>query len=198
MDERSAVESELDAYLERADDADLREIADGEVSIAAWADRDPGRAMVIASRWATRMKRLAFRRKLVQHVFEERVEPLVAWREEQLAAIAREEAFGANLLEVYAHDFHPDEKTVALPDATLKRRANRGTLEWDEDEALRYQREHYPEDVTQKLAKKRLRDRLVQRGGEWFDEHTGEQITFLREVPPEKPETFTVEVKDDE
>lgn len=197
--DRDEIEASLDEALEQHDETVMREISDREVSIAAWADGDPARAMAIADRWSERMRNLALRRQLVNAVYEERVRPLEEWREQQLAAIEREEDFGRNLLEVYLHDFHPDEKTVRLSRATLKRRANRDRREWDEDAALRYQEHVAPEDVKRVLNKAALMERLVRRDGRYYDPDTGEEVEFVRDVPPEEPERFivAVEIADD-
>lgn len=196
--DRAEIEAELDAALEAHDGELTRELSSGEVSIARWADGDPARAMVIADRWAVRLARLALRRRLIETVYAERREPLDAWREAQLAAIEREEAFATNLLDLYQQDFHAGEKTTKLPHGTLVRRANRNRIEWDEDAALRYQRENYPDDVTLKLNKTALKDRLRKRGDEWLDPNTGEVVDFVREVPPDEPESFRVETEEKE
>jgi hypothetical protein len=196
--DRAEIEAELDAALEAHDGELTRDLSSGEVTIARWAEGDPTRAMVIADRWAVRMERLALRRRLIETVYAERREPLDEWREQQLAAIEREEGFATGLLDQYQRDFHQGEKTTRLPHATLARRANRDHIEWDEDAALRYQRTNYPYDLTVRLNKSALKDRLQKRGDEWFDPETGEVADFLREVPPDEPESFTVKTEEKE
>lgn len=185
------VADDLEAYLDEEFALD-RPIAEGEVTIAKWAEGDPSRAMVIADRYAEKRRNALLKQRLVRGVYEAKKAVLDAWLLEYEEKIMQEVGWIDNLLNGYQRDFHPDEKTTRLPNAELCRRKNRDTIEWEEDEALKYQQQHYPDDVTRKLAKAALKQRLVKRDGEWFDAETGEMVDFVREVPPETPESFTV------
>lgn len=170
----------------------VRETAEGEVSIAAWTDGDPVRAAIKADEFAEERLSLLMQQRLNEHIYREKLAKLDRWMQAEEERIAKRVDWIDNLLEVYAHDFHPDEKTVRLPNAELKRRKNRSRVEWSEDAALHYQQERYPEDVTQKLSKSALKDRLVERDGRFYDAETGEELEFVRKAPPEEPETFSV------
>jgi hypothetical protein len=185
------VAEDLDAYLDEEFALD-RPIAEGEVTIAKWADGDPVQAMSIADRYAEKRRNALLKQRLVRGVYEAKKAVLDAWLAEYEEKIGKEVDWIDNLLDGYQRDFHPGEKTTRLPNAELCRRKNRDSIEWDEDEALRYQQQHYPADVTQKLAKAALKQRLIKRDGEWFDAETGEMVDFVREVPPDTAESFTV------
>jgi hypothetical protein len=185
------VAEDLDAYLDEEFALD-RPIAEGEVTIAKWAEGDPVQAMSIADRYAEKRRNALLKQRLVRGVYEAKKAVLDAWLAEYEDKIGQEVDRIDNLLNGYQRDFHPGEKTTKLPNAELCRRKNRDSIEWDENEALHYQERHYPDDVTRKLAKAALKQRLVKRDGEWFDAETGEMVDFVREVPPEKPESFSV------
>lgn len=185
------VEADLDAALDEEFALD-RPLADGEVTIAKWSDGNPQKAMAIADHQADKRRRLLLKAKLIRDVYEAKKAVLDAWLAEYEDSIAADLRFIDGLLEQYQRDFHPEEKTVKLSTAELKRRANRDRIEWDEDAALAYQRENYPEDVTLKLSKSALKERLIERDGRFYDAETGEELEFVRKTPPDLPESFTV------
>ena len=185
------VAEDLDAYLDEEFALD-RPIAEGEVTIAKWADGDPVQAMSIADRYAEKRRNALLKQRLIRGVYEAKLAVLNAWLVEYEEKIGKEVDWIDNLLNGYQRDFHPGEKTTKLPNAELCRRKNRDNIDWDEDEALKYQERHYPDDVTRKLAKAALKQRLIKRDGEWFDAETGEMVDFVREVPPDTAETFSV------
>ena len=171
----------------------VREAADGEVSINRWSDGNPAHAMAIAENYAEKRARLLLQQKLNETTYREQIAKWDAWMTSEEERLGKRIEWIDHLLEMYAHDFHPQDKTVRLPSAELKRRANRAKIEWAEDDALRYQEQRWPEDVTRKLNKAALKERLKKAGGGGYvDAETGEFVEFVREVPPETPETFTV------
>jgi hypothetical protein len=169
-----------------------REAAGGEVSINRWAGGNPARAMVIAEEYAERRASLLMQQRLNEYTYKQKLARLDEWMAAEEERLGKRIEWIDHLLEMYAHDFHPKDKTVRLPSAELKRRANRARIEWAEDDALRYQEQRWPEDVTRKLNKAALKERLKKSGGGYVDTETGEFVEFVREVPPETPETFTV------
>ncbi len=169
-----------------------REAAGSEVSINRWAGGNAARAMVIAEEYAEKRASLLMQQRLNEHCYREKLARLDEWMASEEERIGKRIEWIDHLLELYARDFHPQDKTVRLPSAELKRRANRAKIEWAEDDALRYQEQRWPEDVTRKLNKAALKERLKKSGGGYVDAETGEFVEFVREVPPETPETFTV------
>jgi len=200
MTERLVIDAEFDAEDAEADlEATFdeafalnRTLAEGEVTIAKWGGGDPVRAMELADWQAEKRKRILFKMARIRDVYEAKKAVLDAWLAEYEEDTLEALRFIDGLLDQYQRDFHPDEKTTRLPNAELKRRKNRDRIEWDEDAALRYQQEHYPEDVTRKLSKSALKDRLVERDGRFYDAETGEELEFVQKTPPDEPETFTV------
>ena len=172
---------------------EVREVAAGEVSINRWSGGNPVIAKEIAERHAEKRARLLVQQKLNEAAYQAQIAKWDEWMAAEEERLGKRIAFIDHLLELYAHDFHPDEKTVRLPSAELKRRTNRDRIEWTLDDAVRYQQERWPEDLTLKLNKSALKDRLKrQADGSFVDAETGEIVEFVREVPPAEAESFTV------
>ena len=170
----------------------LRPTTEGEVSIRAWSGGDPVRALRLADSLARERREILRAQARDEAAYADELAELGAWLAGEEARRGRRMEFIDNLLRMYQEDFRADEKTVRLPNAELKRRKNRDRVEWDEDDALRFQQAHHPEDVTLKLNKSALKQRLEKAGSDYIDPDTGEVVEFLREVPPEEPESFTV------
>lgn len=193
MGDRDGLHEVDDVLAAEAEALGVPDYTEGEASIAAWAQGDPQRALAIASHYAAVRRALEEELAAVHAVAEQRMARIAAWE------LAEEERVGARigwierLLRLWQHDFRGEERTTRLPDAVLRRRKARVRVDWDEDAALRYQQERHPEDVTVRLNKSALRERLQPAGdGEFADEH-GEVVPFLREVPPVEPETWSIE-----
>jgi len=190
---------DLGAEVEEAYLAELgitpRPTTTGEVSIYKWARGDPARAMRIADSLGEQRGRILARTRLVRDVYAAKKAVLDAWLAEYEMREENEVARIDNLFNLYQQDFHPNERTTALSSVVLSRRAdNKPRREWvDENAALRYQQEHWPEDVRQRLDKPLLVERLeATPTGDYVDRLTGEIVSFVRDVPPEVPERFTV------
>lgn len=180
-----------------AEDAGVveRPVTEAEVTVYKWSDGNPMRAMQIADSLGEQRGRILLRTKLVRNVYKAKLAVLDAWLAEYEAREEREVAHIDNLLDGYQCDFHADERTTRLSQVTLHRvRVTKPTRDWvSEDEALRYQETVAPHDVARRLNKTALLERLeAQPSGEYVDTQTGEVVSFVRNVPPEVPETFTV------
>lgn len=208
VDEPEDLAEELERALAEDAGVAVRPVTEGEVSVHKWAEGDPARAMAIADSLGERRGRALFKFRLVQAVYRAKLAVLNAWLADYGAKAAKEVDWVDGMLDLFQQDFCADERTTRLPSVTLKRRKRRHTHEWvDEDEALRYQEEIAPDDVTHKLNKSALLKRLrAPEGdapdtpgvGEYVDEETGEVVGFLRAVAPEEPETFSVEQVEEE
>lgn len=95
-------------------------------------------------------------------------------------------SFFAGVLEQYADDYAPREKSVAMLHGTLRRRKNRTTVSWDEAAALAWAASQPEAD---ELAPRRLAKAAVNA----YLRDSGEVVEFRREVEPPTPYTFVVE-----
>lgn len=184
----------LEKFLDEAVGA-TRPIAEGEVTIARWADGDPVRAMAIASRKLAEYAHLQQQLERAREVARQHIAAVQTWLEGVEADAARQMAFLENLLRGYAEDFHGEEKTVKLPGGVLRRRKNRSIREWDEEAALEYQRREYPDDLKVSLNKQALLKRLKKVEDGYINPETGEIVPFIREVEPEEAEKFVIETE---
>lgn len=202
-DETEDLQASIDAAMDRYHGVLARELSDKEFTIAKSVDGDPARAMAKADRYAQRMRDLDLRRHLILATHAERVIPLDEWRDHQLERIVREEEGVHHQLDLYQTDFHEHERTKAggivtpLAHAKLVRKRNPTKRVWDADAALAWQQEHYPQDVTQALSREAAMARLERHGREYVDRETGEVVEFVRDAPPEEPETFKVEQEEE-
>ena len=190
---------DLDAALDAELTALCRPTTDSEVSIAHWSGGDPVTAMHIADLWGERRARALKKLALIRGVHQAKLAVLDEWLAGYEEQAERKVAFADHLLDQYQFDFHAEDRTpkggivTRLPSAKLTRKRNKPKRAWDADAALAWQQEHYPEDVTQALSREAALTRLEQRGREYVDRETGEIVEFVRDVPPEEPESFKVE-----
>jgi len=202
QDDQEDLLAELEAELERDAGVNLRPVTEGEVSVNKWAQGDPAKAMGIADSLGERRARALKKFALVQAVYDAKLAVLNTWLADYEQRAGKEVAWIDGLLDLYQQDFHPDERTTRLPSVTLQRRTQGNVREWvDEDKALRYQQQVAPEDVTRTLSKSALLKRLSPPEGDapfapavgyYVDKDTGEVVDFVRDLPPEAAESFTV------
>ena len=188
-----------------------RPLAEGERSIAKWAEGDPARAMQIATRICEDRYDLLWmaeaRVEEVEHEIrslEERITALRSCQEGIRRARDRRLRLIDGLLAQYQLDFYESQRTragnlkTALPyGVEIVRTVNKPKRVWvDEEAALQWQWHNAPDEVRVKYEpdKRKILERLAERqDGSFVDPTTGEVVDFVRLEPPEEPET--VEVK---
>lgn len=165
-----------------------------DLTIREQADGDEATALSIANRMVGILALLQRRQRLREEFVERERERLDAWLEKQNAEDEKSIEALNDQLHIFAEE--EGEKTLELPRGTLRRRARRDRITWDEVPAQEYQREHYPEDMS--LSKSALKEKLVkQDDGTFVDPNTGEVVPFVRMVERDG-ETFSVQVADEE
>lgn len=95
-------------------------------------------------------------------------------------------SFFAGVLEQYADDYAPREKSVAMLNGTLRRRKNRALVSWDEKAALAWA---VGQPEADELAPRVLAKAAVNA----YLRESGAVVEFRREVEPPTPYTFVVE-----
>jgi len=184
-----SIDEEPEVALQRAREEDLDFRLDQTIEEQARGDET--RALQIAQAMSTKHRLCEGRLAVIGQFADAERARIEQWEAEQRARYDAMIAALEDQLHIWAETM--GEKTVDLPDGTLRRRARRSTVEWDELAAHAYQVKHYPEDT--KLSKSDLKKRLEKQGdGTWVDTNTGEVVEFIRTVEREG-ETFSVSHK---
>lgn len=187
-----------------------RPLAEGERSIAKWAEGDPARAMQIATRICEDRYDLLWmaeaRVEEVEHEIrslEERIAALRSCQEGIRRARDRRLRLIDGLLAQYQLDFYESQRTkagnlkTALPyGVEIERTQNKPKRVWrDEKAALAWAMDSHRDAVRIKyeLDKKAALAALEEQpDGAFLDPGTGEVVEFVVMEPPDEPESVVV------